>query len=177
MRSLFLIIFQVRSLAEYHAIQFLMNVLQYYKEMTLRVDRANDARLLGTLNSGTNSSASSSRAASGDEGEITKTKNNKNNKKKEKKEKKENRSSPLKRRQEKAKEKAIEDARKHQETKDVRRLGLFCRLTGLVGGLNAAMSSGATRFVLAGLFEACDFDTTISHESLTNELKNSLHGK
>ena len=166
-----MIIFQVRSLAEYHAIQFLMNVLQYYKEMTLRVDRANDARLLGTLNSGTNSSASSSRAASGDEGETTKTKNNK------KKEKKENRSSPLKRRQEKAKEKAIEDARKHQETKDVRRLGLFCRLTGLVGGLNAAMSSGATRFVLAGLFEACDFDTTISQESLTNELKNSLHGK
>jgi hypothetical protein len=153
----------VRSLAEYHAVQFFMNVLHYYKELTLRVDHDNEVRLLGEMKSGSNSNP-----GSGDESDGSKKKKNKNNGKNKSNN---TRPSPLKRRQ----EKALEEAKKKQEQKDVRRLGLFCRLTGLIG-LSSAFSSGATRFVLAGLYEACDFDPSISIDTLRTELKNSLHG-
>jgi hypothetical protein len=71
------------------------------------------------------------------------------------------------------KQQSIDKERKKQEAKDKKRLGLFCRMTGIIGGLKNAMSPGATRFVLAGLFEASDYGKKLFRLLFSHKMLNT----
>ena len=148
----------VASLAEYHATQFFLNVQHCYKTVALRLQQDNETRLMrGGLGFGGSGSG-------GDGGGEEKSSGSK----------KFNRGESIAKRNER---KVAEENKKKQEVKDVRRLGLFCRMTGIIGNLTSAMSSNATRFIMSGLLEACAVDATITRETLQSELEHSMHGQ
>ena len=148
----------VASLAEYHATQFFLNVQHCYKTVALRLQQDNETRLmrggLGFDGGGSGSGSGGEEKSSGS--------------------KKSNRGESIAKRNER---KAAEENKKKQEVKDVRRLGLFCRMTGIIGNLTSALSSNATRFIMSGLLEACAVDATITRETLQSELEHSMHGQ